>query len=81
LRTTGRLPDWVELRFLESGLSGGKRPTLAEAQATEERIRGIASAIRGREFAARPSYMACGQCPFREICPFTARGPEVDLSA
>ena len=29
--TTGRLPDRVELRFLESGLAGGKRPTLEEA--------------------------------------------------
>jgi DNA helicase-2/ATP-dependent DNA helicase PcrA len=76
LRTTSRLPAWVELRFLESGLSGGKTPTEAQARATEATIREIASAIRRREFPARPSYMACGLCPFREICPFTARGPE-----
>jgi DNA helicase-2/ATP-dependent DNA helicase PcrA len=76
LRTHGRLPERVELRFLESGLSGGKKPTLEEAAATEEVIRSLASRIHAREFAASPSYMACGQCAFRDICPHTARGPE-----
>jgi len=76
LRNTGRLPDWVELRFLESGLAGGKRPTTDEAARTEARIRHIAGLIREREFSPRPSYMACGLCAFRDICPHTARGPE-----
>jgi DNA helicase-2/ATP-dependent DNA helicase PcrA len=76
LRTAGRLPEWVELRFLESGLAGGRKPTLEEAQETEGKVREVARLIRKRAFAPKPSYMACGQCPFREICPFTARGPE-----
>jgi DNA helicase-2/ATP-dependent DNA helicase PcrA len=76
LRTRGRLPDRVELRFLESGLAAGRTPTLEEASRTEERIRTAAAAIRRREFPARPTWMACGQCPFREICPYTARGSE-----
>ncbi len=71
-KTTGRLPDWVELRFLESGLSGGKKPTLEAAQRTETTIRDVAALIRRQEFAAKPSYMACGPCPFRDICPHTA---------
>jgi DNA helicase-2/ATP-dependent DNA helicase PcrA len=76
LKTTGRLPDWVELRFLESGLAAGKRPTLEEAAATEARIGDVAALVRRRLFPARPDYLACGQCAFREICPHTARGPE-----
>jgi DNA helicase-2/ATP-dependent DNA helicase PcrA len=76
LQTRGRLPDRVELRFLESGLAGGKRPTLEEARATEALIREIAAAIRRREFGANPSWLACGQCAFRDICPHTARQPE-----
>ena len=76
LRTKGRLPDRVELRFLESGLAGGKAPTADEAAATEVRIRGVATRIRRRDFAAAPSWLACGACPFRDICPHTARGPE-----
>jgi DNA helicase-2/ATP-dependent DNA helicase PcrA len=78
LRTTGRLPERVELRFLESGQRGGKTPTREEAAATEARIRAAAELIRQGAFPARPSYMACGQCPFREICPHTARGPEAE---
>ena len=76
LRTAGRPPDRVELRFLESGLTGGKRPTLEEAARTEEVVREVATLVRQRRFEARPSYMACGQCAFRDICPHTARNPE-----
>ena len=39
-------------------------------------IRAAAAAIRRREFPAKPTCMACGQCPFRDICPHTAWGPE-----
>jgi DNA helicase-2/ATP-dependent DNA helicase PcrA len=76
LKTKGRLPDRVELRFLESGLCAGRRPTPEEASATEQRISAAAAAIRRREFPAKPTWMACGQCPFREICPHTAWGGE-----
>ena len=76
LETKGHLPDRVELRFLESGLVAGRRPTLDEAVLTRERIRAAAAGIRRREFGAKPTWMACGQCPFREICPHTAWGGE-----
>jgi DNA helicase II / ATP-dependent DNA helicase PcrA len=79
LRTAGRLPDWVELRFLETGLAAGKVPTREEAEATEVRIREVAARLRRREFAAQPDYLACGQCAFRDICPYTARGPEGEV--
>jgi ATP-dependent DNA helicase UvrD/PcrA len=73
LETTGRLPDWVELRFLESGLAGGKTPTIEDTVRTAEAIREVARRIRAREFAARPSERACSQCAFSQICPYTAR--------
>jgi DNA helicase-2/ATP-dependent DNA helicase PcrA len=73
LRTTSRLPDRVELRFLESGLVGSRRPTAEEAERTEARILAVATAIRRREFPARPTWLACDGCPFREICPHTAK--------
>jgi DNA helicase-2/ATP-dependent DNA helicase PcrA len=76
LRTRGRLPERVELRFLESGLTAGRRPTADESGRTAERIRAAAEAIRRREFPARPTWLACGHCPFREICPHTAWGPD-----
>jgi DNA helicase-2/ATP-dependent DNA helicase PcrA len=76
LQTRGRLPDWVELRFLETGQRGGRRPTAEDARRTEERIQDVARCLRRREFPPAPSYMACFQCAFRDICPHTARGPE-----
>ncbi len=69
-----RIPDAVELHFLESGLVGGARKTegdLAETRATVERV---ARGVRARSFTATPGYMACSYCAFREICPSTAYG-------
>jgi DNA helicase-2/ATP-dependent DNA helicase PcrA len=76
-RTRGRRPERVELRFLESGLSAGRMPTADDVAEAESRISTAAFGIRRREFPARPTWTACGQCPFREICPYTARAPEV----
>jgi DNA helicase-2/ATP-dependent DNA helicase PcrA len=76
LRTKGRLPDRVELRFLESGLAAGRAPSREDVDAAEARIRSAAAGIRGRSFEARPTFAACSQCPFREICPHTASAPE-----
>jgi len=75
---TGRLPDRVELRFLESGLSAGRQPSEDDVAKTREVVRDVAARIRRREFPARPSWNACGGCAFRDICPHTARGPEAN---
>jgi DNA helicase II / ATP-dependent DNA helicase PcrA len=69
---TGRLPDRLQLHFLDSGLVGSvdvdpKR--LAKARRT---IAGATAGIRARDFAARPDRMTCSYCPFRAICPSSA---------
>ena len=63
-----------------SAISSSKFSALPVSWAarTEARIRDIAGRIRQREFSPRPSYMACGLCAFRDICPHTARGPEAE---
>ena len=66
---TGRLPDAVQLHFLESGLVGRvevepKRLAKARARITE-----AAAGIRARDYTARPDYLACTYCAFRDICP------------
>ncbi len=60
----GRAP----LPRVGSGRSSGRRSRSASAR-RGERIRDAAAGIRRRDFAARPDYMACGYCAFREICP------------
>jgi len=71
---TGRLPDAVQLHFLESGLVGRvdvdpKRLVKARAQ-----IRRAAAGIRARDFGATPDRLACTYCAFRSICPSSVAG-------
>ena len=69
---TGRLPDAVQLHFLESGLVG--RAQVDERRLTRGRaqIETAASGIRARDFHPTPDLLACAYCPFREICPSSA---------
>ncbi|MEO8499523.1 MAG: ATP-dependent DNA helicase [Vicinamibacteria bacterium] len=73
LRTTGALPARVELRFLETDLVGGFAPTQALALSTEKKIADVADRISRGLFEATPSHSACRPCPFREVCPATAK--------
>ena len=66
---TGRLPDAVQLYFLESGLVGRAEvdeKRLAQARA---KIAEAAEGIRARDFTAKPDYLACSYCAFRDVCP------------
>jgi len=72
-RITGKLPTRVELRFLESDLVGGFAPTEALALATEITIADVADRISRGQFEATPSHGACRPCPFRDVCPATAK--------
>ncbi len=65
----GQIPTRVELHFLESGLSGVAQKTADDIEKTVGIVQEVAAGIRGRDFAAKPSYMACGYCAFRSICP------------
>jgi len=69
---TGRLPDAVQLHFLETGIVG--RATVDERRlaAGRERIAVAAAGIRARAFDPTPDVMACTYCPYRDICPASA---------
>jgi hypothetical protein len=66
---TGRLPDAVQLHFLESGLVGRAEVDPKRLAKARERIRGAAAGIRRRDFEPKPDTIACSYCAFREICP------------
>jgi DNA helicase-2/ATP-dependent DNA helicase PcrA len=68
----GRLPARVELRFLESGVTGGHVPTDSDTDTALGAVRAAAAGIRARRFAATPSYRACRYCAYSQICPYTA---------
>ncbi|MEO8360268.1 MAG: ATP-dependent DNA helicase, partial [Vicinamibacteria bacterium] len=72
-RITGFLPARVELRFLESDLVGGFAPSEALVLATEKKVAEVADRISRGLFDATPSHAACRPCPFRDVCPATAK--------
>jgi DNA helicase-2/ATP-dependent DNA helicase PcrA len=72
-RTTGSLPTRVELRFLETGLVGGFAPSQDLVLATEKKVAEVAERISRGLFDATPSHGACRPCPFRDVCPATAK--------
>jgi DNA helicase-2/ATP-dependent DNA helicase PcrA len=69
---TGRLPDAVQLWFLESGVIGRAELDPKRLARARGRIAEASEGIRARDFTARPDPLACGYCPFRDICPSSA---------
>jgi DNA helicase-2/ATP-dependent DNA helicase PcrA len=69
---TGRLPDAVQLHFLESGLVGRVEVDPKRLAKARTKITEAAAGIRARDYTARPDYLACTYCAFRDICPASA---------
>jgi DNA helicase-2/ATP-dependent DNA helicase PcrA len=69
LKKYGRLPDFLELYFLESGLVGSTTINEEGIKEAWEEIKKVGEGIRAADYRARPSYKACSYCPYNEICP------------
>ncbi|HSL33285.1 MAG TPA: ATP-dependent DNA helicase [Candidatus Limnocylindrales bacterium] len=69
---SGRLPDYVQLHFLDSGLVGRAEVDPARLAKARRKIATAAAGMRARDYTPKPDRMACGYCPFREICPSSA---------
>jgi ATP-dependent DNA helicase UvrD/PcrA len=66
---TGRLPDAVQLHFLDSGLVGRAEVDRKRLEKARGRIAAAAAGMRARDYTPRPEFLSCSYCPFREICP------------
>ncbi|HET9853364.1 MAG TPA: ATP-dependent DNA helicase [Candidatus Limnocylindrales bacterium] len=66
---TGRLPDAVQLHFLDSGLVGRAEVEPARLEKARTKIDAAAAGIRSRNYTPKPSTVTCTYCPFRDICP------------
>jgi DNA helicase-2/ATP-dependent DNA helicase PcrA len=69
---TGRLPQWVELRFIETHVIGRHEPTEQDVHDAITAVEAAAAGIRARRFEATPSRQTCRYCAYNQICPFTA---------
>lgn len=72
-RTFERIPDFVELHFIESGLVGSAPVKEKNMLGTEEKIQTAAQGIRMREYAAKPGYQSCRYCAYAGVCPSAKR--------
>lgn len=68
----GRLPDTLQLHFLESGFRG--RSTIADHPLNEhtQRIRQVVAGVRGQQFDPQPAVFRCRNCSYRSVCEFSA---------
>ena len=69
---TGVLPVAMQLDFLESGLVGETTPEPARLAKARDQLHGAIAGIAAQEFTPRPNPVACGYCPFRQVCPASA---------
>ncbi len=68
-----RIPDRVELHFLESGLVGSAEVTEKMLEKSEEKILEAAEGIRSRNYSPAPKYQACKYCAYVDVCPSAMR--------
>jgi DNA helicase-2/ATP-dependent DNA helicase PcrA len=69
---TGRLPEAVQLHFLDSGLVGRAEVDPVRLEKARATIAKVAAGIRARAYEPTPSTLTCTYCPFRDICPSSA---------
>ncbi len=69
---TGELPHNMRLHFLDSGVVGRTAPDVARLERARAKIAQAVAGIAAQQFAAKPSPVGCGYCPFRQICPSSA---------
>lgn len=65
----GKIPDRLELRFVDAGLVGITQKTEKDLNYTIDVIEEVAEGIRKRSFSARPGYISCSYCAYQQICP------------
>ena len=69
---SGRLPDYLQLHFLDSGLVGRVEVDPARLARARRKMATAAAGMRARDYTPKPDRMVCGWCPYREICPSSA---------
>src|SRR4029079_16511710 len=70
---TGELSAGLELWFLDSGVVGRATPDRKRLDRARATLETVARGIRADDFRAQPDRIACGYCPYRQICPSSAR--------
>ena len=68
----GRLPHEVALHFLGSGVVGRTTPDPTRLARARGKLVAALDGMAKGEFAPRPDPVACGYCPYRQMCAASA---------
>ncbi|HEY8438397.1 MAG TPA: ATP-dependent DNA helicase [Candidatus Limnocylindrales bacterium] len=68
----GRLPDAVQLHFLDTGVTGSAAVDPRRLLKARGQITVAAAGMRAGDHTPKPDRTTCGYCPFRAICPSSA---------
>ena len=68
----GKTPDFLELHFLETGITGQAKVTEKLLDKTRQQIEETSAGIRKRDYTPKPNFMNCKYCPFASVCPASA---------
>ena len=64
----GKVPVRASLYYLKDDKTIDYIPDEESIAAFKERVSGMISAVCSEEFPARPLYMGCGRCDYRDLC-------------
>ncbi|HAX61428.1 MAG TPA: hypothetical protein DCX95_02560 [Elusimicrobia bacterium] len=67
-KITGKLPQKLELHFVNTGAVGSVYPDEKMTEKIEEIIKKVSDGIKSGNFTAAPQYLSCNYCPFNNIC-------------
>ncbi len=65
----GHLPKRLEMRFLDTGVTGQAAITEEDLEKTRDDLREAARGMRALDFHAEPSDRSCRWCAYQTICP------------
>ncbi|NQU17311.1 MAG: ATP-dependent helicase [Candidatus Saganbacteria bacterium] len=64
-----KIPDRVELHFLDTGLIGSVEKKQKNLDKTWEKVQKVAEGLRSENYKAAPSSFTCQYCAYSEVCP------------
>ena len=72
----GTLPVRASLYYLKDDKTIDYIPDESSIAAFRERVFGMIGSVCAKEFVAKPSFMGCQRCDYRDLCEVGERGEE-----
>ena len=70
----GKLPVRASLYYLKDNKTIDYIPDESSIAAFRERVAGMIGSVCAEEFVAKPSFMGCQRCDYRDLCEVGEKG-------